>query len=214
MQRAYSSQSTLFANSPKYTLASPLTIIAIFNFTSLAAGAYGHIAACQDDPSTAGWELRLSQLNTATDIDFHRANATGFVQYAANPGVSIISNNSQNNCIAITSNTKDIHTAPTIIANGISYTGTIVDDVGAGNQTASTDSLRFGIRTDSITLFAGSLLFFGLWNRALSYIECARIRSNPWQLLQHKRADYFSDVIGAPPAATFRPTRALTGVGY
>jgi hypothetical protein len=212
IKRTYTSSSTssIFTNNTNYGLASPLTIAAILDVDTLTD--YGGLIACQNDPTSNGWELRLGNGVTDSNILFHRSHATDFRQHTS--GADRLTAGTQNNCVIVSSTSNLIEVVPTFIINGVAYTG--IDNGaggGTGAQIASTANLYIGKRSDDVTIFYGGVSIIALWNKALPIVACELFRYNPWALFANGSRTYL-DQIAAGPAATFLPTRALTGVGY
>ena len=182
ISRAYSGGTkSTFANSPRYGLASAMTIVIICDVNTLTN--FGALISCQNDATTAGWELRLGASGTDSKMNIHRANQSSYNQYstAANRVVA----GSKNNFIAVTYSSSAIDSSPTCYVNGLSFTTTLSNSTGSGGaQTASTGTLDIGARAAGTTQLDGAVLFAALWNRALSADEVESVRRNSSQVYQ------------------------------
>ena len=176
-----SGQKSTFANSARYGLTGPMTIVVICDVDALSN--YGALVSCQDSASTNGWEFRLGSGATDSNIISHRSHASGYTQFRASAS-NLISAGSKNNFIAVTYPSDQIYSpGPTFYVNGTTYSGSYLGGGATGAATASTSTLDIGARAAGTTQLDGAVSFVGLWNSALSTAALDALRLKPRRLI-------------------------------
>ena len=177
ISRAYSATTgSIFANRPRYQLASAMTIVIIVDVNTLTN--YGTLISCF--AGGEGWELDIGSQVSISNIFVQRVNATGAVQYSS--GANRLTAGSKNNFIAVTYPSSAIESVPTIYVNGVAYSGSLLSSIGTGAQVASTATLKMGAGPG--TQLDGAVLFAALWSRALSADDIESVRRNHAQVYQ------------------------------
>jgi len=202
--REYSNQDTRFANIPAYHLTGACTLILVLDVDALTN--YGALISCQDSATTNGYELRLGNGSSGSEIVMIRAN-TSWNNSFVTAGNQITAG-TKDNFIALTFANGLIETDPTFYnINGTKHTAFTTTSPSTGAAVASTDDFRVGRRYDTVTKLDGAINFIAMFDREMSFAETEQIRANPYNLLQ-PRTQFLDITVEAAPSS-FEPGWAM-----
>ena len=213
ISRAYTGGTkSTFANSPRYGLASAMTLVVVCDVNTLTN--YGALISCENQPDVSGWELRVGNGPTDSVILASRSTSGGYYQYKT--GANRINAGSKNNFVAVTYPSALVESTPSFYVNGVAYAAVFVGNTSTGAQLASTLTLDIGARAAGTTQLDGAVLFAGLWNRALAAGEIESLRGNTSQVYLGQSRRIWTPTAGGIPtlsASTFKPA-TVTSTGW